>query len=100
MSKVVRSAFAWNIGGFAVQMLSLLVQMVIVSRLLTKEEFGIYLLSRSYLGILKSLPNSGAMYALASLPRLRNIHFRMMSGVISLAGLVQTVLALAGCGIA
>lgn len=100
MSKVVRSAFAWNIGGFAVQVVSLLVQLVIVSRLLTQEEYGIYLVSRSYLGILKSIPNSGAMYALASLPRLRNIHFRMMSGVISLAGLIQAILALTGCGIA
>ncbi|UOX39764.1 hypothetical protein [Planktothrix phage Pag-JY44] len=100
MSKVVRSAFIWNIGGFAVQVISLLAQTVIVSRLLTPEEVGIYFVSRSFLGILKSIPNSGAMYALASLPRLRNIHFRMMSGVISLAGLIQACVALLGCGVA
>lgn len=99
MSKPLRSAFLWNVGGFGVQILSLLAQVVIVSRILSEKDVGLFFLSRSILGIIKAIPNSGALYALASLPKLRNVHFQMMSGIISMAGFIQAVVVLAGCAI-
>lgn len=99
MSKVMRSAFLWNVGGYAIQMLSLLAQVVIVSRILNSTEVGVFGVSRGILAIVKAIPNSGAIYALASLPRLRPIHFRMMSGLMSMAGLAQAAVVIIGCGV-
>lgn len=97
MSKVMRRAFLWNVGGYAIQILSLLAQVIIVSRILNPAEVGVFGASRGILAIIKAIPNSGAIYTLASFPRLRTIHFRMMSGLMSLAGAAQVVVVLLGC---
>lgn len=78
-------------------MLSLLVQVIVVSRMLGDVAVGIYAVSRSYMALIKATPNAGIMPTLVSYPRLRPIHFRMMSGFAWMAGSTQVIVALLGC---
>jgi O-antigen/teichoic acid export membrane protein len=89
MSRLIKNAVAWNLLGHAIQTANMLVQAAIVSRLFSPAEVGIFAVAKTVQSFVRATPSSGILYSLATLPRLRKIHFQMISGFMPVIGVMQ-----------
>ncbi len=92
----IDQAIGWNLGAHAIQALSIIVQAVIVSRVLSPTDIGYFAIARSVLSLSRAVPNTGILYAMASLKNLRVVHSRMVSGIMLAAGAIQAFAMIGG----
>lgn len=100
MSGLIKKAVAWNLAGHVIQTVSLLAQAAIVSRMLSPTEVGIFAVAKTIQTFVRSTPNSGILYSLATLPRIRKLHFQMIACFMPVVGILQFLLMLLGAGAA